>query len=174
MGEASRRGSQAERQREAIRRQKAALVARMGDADARGLALLRAGLQPFLDRMSPEAWQKRRAAVVQELLDRPKEVDLHKATSVRVRSDEMGWYLFLCQQALEDPMCMDVSQAQRALPFLAGLGSRWQYAGAVKGLTTKLDNLLTDQRKDPDGLLFEVLVALSRRAWLVRRVRRRG
>lgn len=161
MGETRRRGSEADRRREAIRRQKAEFVSRMGDADERGLALLRTGLQAFLGRMSQEQWQARRAAIVQELLDRPQETDLEKATSVRVRSDDMGWYLFLCQQALEDPMCMDISQAQRALPFLAGIGSRWAHAGAVKGLTRKLDELLTDYRKDPDGLLFEVLVALS-------------
>lgn len=161
MREARRRGSDADRRREAIRRNKAELAARRGDADERGLSLLRAGLQPFLDRMSPEQWQTRRAAIVQDLLDRPAEVDLEKARSLRVRSDEMGWYLFLCQQALEDPMCTDISQAQRALPFFAGIGSRWKDAGAVKGLTRKLDELLTDYRKDPDGLLFEVLVALS-------------
>lgn len=141
----------------------------MGDVDKRGLGLLRAGMQPFLDRMSPGQWQKRRAAIVQELLARPAEVDLQKATSVRVRSDEIGWYLFLCQQAIEDPMCMDISQAQRALPIFAGIGSRWPHAGAVKGLTGKLDELLSDYRKEPDGLLFEVLVALSyaERGWTV-------
>ena len=169
MGEARRRGSEAERQREAIQKHKAELVASMGDVDKRGLGLLRAGMQPFLDRMSPGQWQKRRAAIVQELLARPAEVDLQKATSVRVRSDEIGWYLFLCQQAIEDPMCMDISQAQRALPIFAGIGSRWPHAGAVNGLTGKLDELLSDYRKEPDGLLFEVLVALSyaERGWTV-------
>jgi Holliday junction resolvase-like predicted endonuclease len=169
MGEAGRRGSESYRRREAIRRQKVEFVSRMGGADERGLALLRTGLQAFLDRMNPGEWQARRASIVQALLNRPQEVNLERATSVRVQEDDMGWYLFLCQQALEDPMCMDVSQAQRALPFLAGIGSRWAHAGKVKGLARKLDELLTDYRKDPDGLLFEVLVALSyaERGWSV-------
>jgi hypothetical protein len=45
-----------------------------------------------------------------------------------VREDEMGWYLFLCDQAINDPLCTDVNQSQRILPFFAGLGVRWQHA----------------------------------------------
>lgn len=161
MGEASRRGSLEDRRRLAIKRNKDLLVRQRGDADERGQALLRAGLQPFLDRMSAEQWRQRRKNILEQLDARPAETDLEKATSIRVREDEIGWYLFLCQQALEDPMCTDISQAQRALPFFAGIGARWPHAPKVKGLTRKLDELLGDYKRDPDGLIFEVLVALS-------------
>lgn len=161
MGEAMRRGSAAERRRLAIRRNKDLIVRERGGADERGQALLRAGLQPFLDRMSADQWHRRRKTILDQLRARPAQTDLEKATSVRVREDEIGWYLFLCQQALEDPMCTDISQAQRALPFFAGIGARWQHAPKVRGLARKLDELLGDYKKEPDGLIFEILVALS-------------
>lgn len=161
MGEARRRGSREVREKEAIRRNKAELVRDMDDMDERGRAFLQAGLKPFLDRMSPEQWSARRNNILRSLRDRPVGTELGKAAAIRVRDDEIGWYLFLCQQAIDDPMCTDVNQSQRALPFFAGIGSRWRHAHRVVGLDRKIDQLLTDYRQEPDGVIFELLVALA-------------
>lgn len=161
MGEAHRRGTREMREREAIQRNKVELVKQMGDMDDQGRALLRAGLQPFLERMSQEQWKVRRDRILQNLRDRPKETSLEKAQAIRVREDEIGWYLFLCEQAINDPLCTDVSQSQRALPFFAGIGSRWQHAHRITGIDRKMDQLLTDYRQEPDGVIFELSVALA-------------
>ena len=63
MGEARQQGSAENRKREAIKRHKAQLAQQTGGADERAVGLLRAGLQPFLDRMSAEQWRVRREAV---------------------------------------------------------------------------------------------------------------
>jgi hypothetical protein len=55
----------------------------------------------------------------------------------------------------------DVSKSRLALPFFAGIGPRCQHAHRAAGLDRKIKRLLKDYRKDRDGLLFEVLVALS-------------
>ncbi|MGF6288172.1 hypothetical protein [Paraburkholderia youngii] len=163
MGEARRRGSREQREAEAIKRNKRELAEAMGmaDDDDPTRQALKAGLKPFMDRMTPEHWQQRRAAVLDHLKGRVNGTKLAEAQSVRVREDEMGWYLFLCDQAINDPLCTDVSQSQRILPFFAGLGARWQHAHRVVGIERKLDELLKEHRKQPDGLLFEVLVALA-------------
>jgi len=161
MGEARRRGTAAERQSQATDRLKQQFLASFGDADAQNLKYLRTALTAFLGRMPPGDWAARREAILQTLRGREQGRELATAASIRIRSDEIGWYLFLCQQALEDPVCTDVSQSQRALPFLAGLGARWQHAPRVHGLERKLDELLSDYRQAPDGLLFEILVALA-------------
>ncbi|WP_186208240.1 hypothetical protein [Burkholderia gladioli] len=161
MGEARRRGTREDRARDAIRRNKADFARSMGLMDAPGRVLLQAGLKPFLDSMSPSEWADRRAAIVDSLKEHPAATSLSESLPVRVQNDEMGWYLFLCQQAIEDPLCTEINQAQRALPFFAGLGARWPHAHRVTGLDRKIKALLKDYRKEPDGLLFEILVALS-------------
>ncbi|MFT0533387.1 hypothetical protein ACMHYJ_11255 [Castellaniella hirudinis] len=162
MGEARRRGNREQREREAIKRNKRELAEAMGMADDDPTRqALKAGLKPFLDRMTPEHWQQRRDAVLGYLRERVNGPKLAEAQSIRVREDEMGWYLFLCDQAINDPLCTDVSQSQRILPFFAGLGARWQHAHRVVGIERKLDELLKEHRKQPDGLFFEVLVSLA-------------
>jgi hypothetical protein len=83
------------------------------------------------------------------------------AKAIRVQEDEIAWYLFLCEQTLEDPLCVDSSQSQRILPFFAGIGERWPFAVNVRGLDRKIKELLTHYKSAPDGVLFEILVALS-------------
>lgn len=161
MGEARRKGSFQERQKAAIKRNKKLLVEHLGGRDDLTDAVLRAGIAPFLEKMSSEGWQARRTRVLNALKDRSKETNLSKAAPIRVQGDEIGWYLFLCEQALEDPFCMDVSQVARAAPFFAGIGERWQHAPHVRGLQRKIGELLGDYKNNPDGLLFEILVALS-------------
>lgn len=140
---------------------KAEFLAGRSGLDDRQRGFLRAGLQAFLDRLGADAWNARRERVLDALRSRPVGRQLAEASSVRVRDDEIAWYLFLCQQTLEDPMCLDVSQAQRAVPFIASIGARWQHAHKVNGLDRKLDELLHKYRKEPDGALFEILVALA-------------
>lgn len=161
MGEARRRGSAGMRRQEAIKHSKALLASQMGDKDERANAAIRTGIAPFLARMPPAEWQSRRAGILEWLKHATEGIGLEKAKPIRVKSDEIGWYLFLCEQALEDPMCMDVSQAQRALPFFAGIGERWAFAPKVKGLERKIDEILHKYKSEPDGLIFEILVALS-------------
>lgn len=162
MGEARRRGSSEQRKAEAIKRGKSELLEAMGiRMDDPDRQILRAGLKPFMDRMMPEEWQQRRTALLDHLKGRTHHPVLSTAQPIRVREDEMGWYLFLCEQAIEDPLCNDVSQSQRILPFFAGLGARWQHAHRVAGLERKLDEMLKEHRKQPDGHFFEVLVALA-------------
>lgn len=161
MGEARRRGSFDERREAAIRREKEKLLSLLGHKDEKMDAALRAGVAPFLARLSSEEWHTRRSQVLETLNQVDQGTELAKAKPIRVQDDEIIWYLFLCQQALEDPLCMDVSQAARAAPFFAGIGMRWTHAHRVKGLDRKIDEILHEYRKDPDGLIFEMLVALA-------------
>ncbi|ELA00623.1 hypothetical protein D769_04314 [Cupriavidus sp. HMR-1] len=163
MGEARRRGSRAQREAEAIKRNKQALAVEMGLADEHDpirLALI-AGLDAFKNRMTASEWSQRRGQVLEHLKNRRKGSKLAEAESIRVREDEMGWYLFLCEQSIYDPLCVDVSQSQRILPYFASLGLRWHHAREIVGIERKLDELLHDYRKHPDGHFFELLVALS-------------
>lgn len=162
MGEARRRGPREQRTAEAIKRDKKALMEHLGRrSDDPVQGALKTALDVFRSRLTQEQWRLRRAAVLETLNNRLSVENLANTQSIRVREDEMGWYLFLCEQAIDDPFCTDESQSQRILPFFAGLGFRWQYAGSIVGIERKLDEMLHDYRKQPDGHFFELLVALS-------------
>lgn len=161
MGEARRRGPPAARRSAAIQRNKAKMVDLLGGRNEHDDAVLRAGIAPFIERLTPEAWQERRQGILDALKNVEQGVELEKAQPIRVQDDEIAWYLFLCEQALIDPLCMDVNQLARAAPFFSGIGSRWAHAGRVKGIEQKIDEVLHQYRNQPDGLLFELLVALS-------------
>lgn len=161
MGEARRRGSYEERRKAGIKRNKATLMRMFGDKDEHSDAMLRAGIAPFMAKMTAEEWRQRREQILIALKERDQGPELAKAKSIRVQDDEIAWYLFLCEQALEDPLCMDVNQVARAAPFFAGMGERWSHAHRITGLDQKIDEVVHRYRKDPDGLIFEISVALS-------------
>lgn len=94
MGEARRRGSREQREVEAIKRNKRDLAMGMGLLDERDPMhrALKAAFKAFMDRMTPEQWQQRRAAVLDHLKNRGNSPQLAEAKPIRVREDEMGWY----------------------------------------------------------------------------------
>lgn len=162
MGEAKRRGTPAARKTAAIKRHKREFVDSLGPRDPHHDRMLRRGLDILLSKMRDGEWTARRAAIVAALQPLDEQgPELATASPVRVQFDEIGWYMFLCEQALEDPLCMDVSQAARALPFVHALGRQLDYAVRVTGLDDKLRELVTRYKSDPDGVIFEVLVALA-------------
>lgn len=130
---------------------------------------LRDAVAVFLGRMPPEEWKSRRQQLIDYLKSLPTDIGLDKAQSIRFQKDEIVWYLFLCEQTLNDSRCVDVSQQQRILPFFLGLGARLSYASSVKGLDKKIDDILSTYKSNPDGLIFEILVALSyaEKGWAV-------
>jgi hypothetical protein len=162
MGQARNKGSFEHRQKEAIKRNKRTLVEMMGSGnDSESEKNLRAGIAPFLALMSPDKWQRRRASIIESLNSIGLPEKLAESKPIRVREDEIGWYLFLCEQALDDPLYTDVSQTARITPFFAGIGSKLHAVDRVVGLERKIREILHRYKKNPDGLLFEILVALS-------------
>lgn len=161
MGEAKRRGSFEDRKKTAIARKKQTIIKDMGGRDDHLLAVLRAGIEPFISIMSKEEWQNRRKAILESLKTHPEYIPLEKAKPIRFREDEIGWYLFLCEQILVDPLCVEISQAQRILPYFVGIGERWVHESKICGLQRKIIESLSNYKKSPDGIIFEILVALS-------------
>ncbi len=161
MGQARIRGTFDERRAEAVRRAKRALAEAMGGRDAEQDRALRRALDGLLGRLGAEEWVRRRQGVIDLLAESLKGLGNGPYVSIRVQRDEIAWYMLLAELALEDPLSLEVSQASRALPFLAAIGLRLDYADRVAGLYDRFDDMLTSYRSDPDGTLFEILVALS-------------
>ncbi|SOU05860.1 hypothetical protein [Xanthomonas arboricola] len=161
MGQARRRGTYEERRSQAVRKAKRVLVRAMGgNEDKKDQALQRA-LETFVGRLGAEEWSRRRQGVIDLLAGSLEKLGEGPYVPIRVQRDEIGWYLLLAELALEDPLSLEVSQASRALPFLAAIGLRLDYAHSVTGLFDRFDDALGAYRSDPDGTIFEILVALS-------------
>ena len=161
MGDARRRGSFEERRKNAVRRDKAEFVRQMGERDEVSLFQLRRGIDPFLNELGPENWKTRRSKMLAALPTAQDTRDLADAKPIRVQEDEIAWYLFLCEQAIYDPLCVELNQLARTAPFFAGIGTRWHHANRVQGIKGKIKEVLHKYAKEPDGVLFEILVALS-------------
>ncbi|MCC7596132.1 hypothetical protein IGS61_01450 [Janthinobacterium sp. FW305-129] len=162
MGEARKRGTAEQREKLAIKRDKLRLSTALGVREDDPVRIaLKVGLKAFMDRLGEDKWKARRAAIQDSIRNRLKTNELENAQAIRVQKDEMGWYLFLCEQDIDDPFCTDASQSQRILPFFQSLGSRWMHAHKVVGIDRKLDEMLHGYKNNPDGLFFELLVALS-------------
>lgn len=164
MGEARRRGAFEQRRKFAIKRNKKELIDSFGgNMDEQNNTALRAGITPFLSKMSDDEWNSRRSNLIRLLKDQEarRNPKLETAKPICVQEDEIAWYLFLCEQALDDPLCLDVNQLARAAPFFVGIGDRWQYALKVNGLDSKINEVLYQYKNNPDGLIFEICVALA-------------
>ncbi len=161
MGDARRRGSFEERRKNAVKRDKAEFVSKLGERDEVRLSQLRMGIDPFLNALGKEAWKARRTKMLAALPKRQETNDLADAKPIRVQEDEIAWYLFLCEQAIDDPLCVEINQLARTAPFFAGIGARWQHAHRVQGIEGKIKEVLHKYAKEPDGVVFEILVALS-------------
>lgn len=162
MGEAKRRGTYQQRAAFAHERDKSAALSKLGhDPTSPNMAALRAAIDLFTGVLGDGVWSKRRAAIVEQLKTLPGAEALQHTDAIRVRADEICWYLFLAEQALNDPLCIDTGQSQRCLPFLAAIGKRIQFASRVTGLRDKLIECLGTYKADPDGTLFEINVALA-------------
>jgi hypothetical protein len=161
MGEAKRRGSSSERRTAAIQLKKRLIAGQLDGIDEPQKQALRTGLDVLLAQMKEGEWELRKSRLIIELkrLEEPR--PLHEALPIRVKDDEIAWYIFLAEQVFEDPLCLDLHQAARNLPFIAGLGDKWRFHIQVKGIFNKIDELLSSYKATPDGVLFEILVALA-------------
>lgn len=181
MGEARSRGTPDQRREHARARDLAALKEALGGGDASVEARIRSGLGLFLGRITPDEWTARRAAIARALrektaMHRGAEPSIADAPVLRLQDDEIAWYLYLCEQAVEAPMCLELAQAQRCVPFVACLGASSDLATKISGFQRKLDELLSTYKTNPDGILFELLVALAyaKKGWDVEFIEETG
>ncbi|MDS1310751.1 hypothetical protein [Marinobacter xiaoshiensis] len=161
MGEARRRGTSRERKSAATARSKRELIEAAGGRDEIRDSHIRSGLELLKERLRDGEWNNRRKKIISALNTNPQGRRLENAKSIRVREDEIGWYIFLAEQWLNDPLCIDVNQAARNLPFVSSLGEKSQYRHRITGLEEKLDELLGKFKSEPDGTIFEILTAFS-------------
>ena len=74
--------------------------------------------------------------------------------------DPMGWYLYLALAALNRPFKYEPREGCRIIPILKHFGMHLTRLKAIKGVDQRIKRLLAPDTKQPDPVLFELLVAL--------------
>lgn len=114
----------------------------------------------LLSYFKPGEWEARRKKILDEIAKKDS-YDFDRFSILKENTDKICLYLLLAELAITDPMCGDSSQAAKSLPIMFGIGRVWHRKESVVNLDKKMVEIIRNYRKEPDGLLFEVLVALN-------------
>lgn len=83
--------------------------------------------------------------------------------SVSISDDRAAWYLYLVDTVLHAPLKYEPTQGARVVPIFKRLGTNLDLLNTIKGVDERVERMLTSEKQQPDGALFELLVSL---VWL--------
>lgn len=123
----------------------------------------------FIDLMGVDEWERRRVPVLDYVRQvyRPSESYQQarrltdEGSRISYDHDPMVWYLLLAKALLEQAPEYDYSQGARILPIFKRLGEDIELLQQIGGVDVKLQKLVARNEHYPDGVLFELLVALA-------------
>lgn len=75
-------------------------------------------------------------------------------------ADRMGWYLYLGNAAVSQPFNYEPREGCRIIPILKRLGMHLPDLKAIDGVEERVRRLVAETSRQPDSILFELLVAL--------------
>jgi hypothetical protein len=121
-------------------------------------------LRWFLEFIDPSDW-KERVARIEDMLDRafkpcPSERDARTHAPITFSDDRIAWYLYLTQVALTNPVKYEPAQGSRVTPIFKRLGVHLDLLKTIGGVEKRIEKMLTSERRQPDSILFELLVAV--------------
>lgn len=121
---------------------------------------LRRAVDWFKSFLPPEQWAIRREDAARRLY--------RSATGVAEstgdgrffdRKDSFGWYLFLCEALLDHIENYDYVYGSRVVPLFQAIGRDLELLRQVKGINARVQRMVSKERAQPNGSLFELLVA---------------
>ena len=111
--------------------------------------------------IDPNEWQARVNAIETELerAITPGSGELLK-NSISIDADRVGWYLYLAHTALFDITKFEPAQGAHVIPVFKALGSDLVLLRDVGGVEGRVARMLHEDRRQPDSIILELLVAL--------------
>ena len=124
--------------------------------------------------LPPSDWENRRFAHVSKLhgvgIYYKSRDDMPTLPHTYVANeDKAGWYLMLAEAYVNHIADYEPGQGSRVIPLFKALGRDFDLLMDIEGVEERARRMLTSERKQPDAILFELLVALScrRDGWSV-------
>jgi len=135
---------------------------RPGEAPMYGeLPELKRAVDYFKSLMTVDQWTKRREAVATRFYN-SLIGELNDPTGRYFDEDDsFGWYLFLGEAFNDHPHNYEVVYGCRVIPILAAIGQNLDTLRGIKGFSERALRLLGSERRQPNGILFEMLVAAA-------------
>jgi len=119
----------------------------------------------FRDFIGEKEWKKRRNAAANRLyaasLGRVEEPDRGRYFD---ESDIFGWYLFLAEAFIDYAWNFEPTFGSRVVPVFKSIGRNLDLLLSVDGVEERARRLVTSERRQPNGGLFEFLVASAYRS----------
>lgn len=114
--------------------------------------------------LAPQDWLERRAAAFTRLYAAAYGLP---AQDKRGRffddADAFGWYLFLADAFIDHPWNYEPMFGSRVVPLFAALGRDLDLLKSVHGIDERVKRLVGPERRQPNGGVFELLVAAAYR-----------
>ena len=125
---------------------------------------LQNALERFLGFLSGNDWKARVAAVEDDIESGFSPGTLNFAAesdaSAYTGPDRIGWYLYLVDAVQHHPLKYEPTQGARIIPVFKRLGADLDLLRSIGGAKDRVRRLLGSDRGQPDGGLFELLIAL--------------
>lgn len=116
--------------------------------------------------MPDEEWRRRRFAALERFVNAATG-NLGEDPSGGGRffssDDQFAWYLFLGQASLDHPTVYDFLFGSRVVPILRAIGRNLHLLKNVEGVEQRVQRMVGAERRQPNGGLFELLVAAAYR-----------
>ncbi len=111
--------------------------------------------------LSDDDWQRRREASAKRFYDvsAGNFRDTHDIGRYFEEKDTFGWYLFLAESYLDHPWNYDPTFGARVIPIFSAIGRKLDLLLAVQGIDRRVKRIVGKERRQPNGGLFEILVA---------------
>lgn len=125
-------------------------------------AEVRRALDWFLGFLDSAEWKRRRIALATRLYDAAlAKVEPDDKGKLYDQRDSFGWYLFLAEASLDHPGNYDPTYGSRVVPVFKSIGRNLDVIRSIEGVDDRVRRALTSDRAQPNGTLFEILVAAS-------------
>jgi hypothetical protein len=125
---------------------------------------LRRGVEWFKGFMTEAEWKSRRLAAAKRLYDAALgRLDAGDKGRFFAEGDTLGWYLFLAEAFLDHVWNYEPTYGSRVVPVFAAIGRDLELLRQIDGLNDRVRRLVGPERRQPNGGLFELLVAAAYR-----------
>ncbi len=126
---------------------------------------IRHGLEWLKSFMTEAGWKARRRTAAERLYNAALQQIRNPTDKGRFfeESDTLGWYLFLGEAFLDHIENYEPMFGARVVPILHAIGRSVALLQGVNGIDDRLRRLIGSEKRQPNGGLFELLVAAAYR-----------
>ncbi|MEF8689849.1 UNVERIFIED_CONTAM: hypothetical protein NO986_20525 [Comamonas sp. A-3] len=122
---------------------------------------IKAFLKFLVDRMSKEAWEIRRAALVKRITQQESSIDLSLPIEPQLFTppqDDIDWYLLVADLAYDHPFSDSAYSSTRIYPYAMTIGAYSDLLQKIPNVEDVLKKMLANNSK-PETQIFELLTA---------------